>query len=261
VRPAGRIIALWLGQFFAAWIAFAAWQANVASVTLEGSGVVGGFDADQFVAILIDCLPGFFIAMIVVLAAQAIFLVPVRRERARRERGRSLYASLALAGSTVVILVAGFAFAIINVFTLEPNLSPTSVVAVLAVSWLSFTLLLVAYARRRARDTREELLARIARRIFAGTIVEALGLVPFDLVLRGRKQCYCLSGSVIAYSACLAVGTIFLGPAIFLPLLAKRRATLYYDRHCDVCGATLEVEKKDYRGAETTRVCASCGPR
>ena len=81
----------------------------------------------------------------------------------------------------------------------------------------------------------EALLGRIAATLFVGTLVEAAAIMPIDVMYRRKQDCYCFAGTFGAYALLLAAGLLTLGPAILLPVLARRRKR-WYGSCCDCCG-------------------------
>src|SRR5262249_35833512 len=120
--------------------------------------------------------------------------------------------------------------------------------AALLLAWGIATPLLIAFCRR---GPRESLLARVAAMIFTGTIVEAAAIIPLDVMVRRRTDCYCFAGTLWALILCGSLGVFARGRAIFLPLLARRRKR-WYDGRCEVCGY-------DMRGTMTAERCPECG--
>ena len=116
------------------------------------------------------------------------------------------------------------------------------------IAWAVATPLLVVFLSRGKRETR---LGRLASLLFMGTVVEAAAIVPLDVMMRRKTDCYCDTGTFYALSACGTVGLFALGPAILLPILAKRRKRWYLG-HCDVCGYDMSATPRAAR-------CSECG--
>ena len=86
---------------------------------------------------------------------------------------------------------------------------------------------------------------------FLGTLVEVGLTVPIDVMVRRRTSCYCAESTMWGLSICWAVGTLILGPVIWLALLGKRRKR-WYGGHCESCGY-------DMNGCMTAERCPECG--
>lgn len=157
---------------------------------------------------------------------QALFLAPFARPARASGEGRSLGVSMTVAGLAVAGLLGALALAVVSLVRLldGPDLMDRdaiswAIVAGILLSWAAATPLLIAYARRGRRD---DVLARVARGIFVGTCVEALALVPIDVMIRRRTSCYCGEGSYFALLIWMAVGFGVLGPFLFLVVFSRR---------------------------------------
>lgn len=195
------------------------------------------------------------IAIAVLTALQFLLILPVHLGLPRRMRGKSVYLSLAAAGACIALIVVGFVAAVSELFVLydlvpQRDWSWTTLALGLLMSWSVFTVLLVRYANRSNLDN-DELLTRVARIVFQGTVVETAALIPIDVMVRRKTDCYCWAGSFWALILSGAVGFVVAGPAIFLPLLARRprrrRANC-----CEWCGY-------DRSGIAASGPCPECG--
>lgn len=188
---------------------------------------------------------------IVFTGLQALFVLPIRRP-ARSSQSASLYVSIAIAGCLIALLVAAAILAVAQVVHAEEDVfehfDPTMSVATLAVSWAVATPLLLAFV---AKGPREAVLRRLSARIFIGTIIEAAAIIPLDVLVRRRNDCMCAAGTYIALIVCAAVGLFVLGPAVFLPLIARHRRRWHAGR-CEVCNY-------DMSGCKDADRCPECG--
>lgn len=199
------------------------------------------------------------IVIVVITLAQLMFMLPVRRPGVSPGKGKGLKRSLVTAGFVIGVLclaalagigealqtLGGFRFS--SGFDL-PGGEYTAAGLVVIVAWAIATPVLIRFARP---GRRERVLSRLARKLFMGTIVEVALLIPLDVMIRRKTDCYCWSGSYWALTMCGFVGVFAMGPAIYLPLLARRRAT-WYGGHCGVCGY-------DMGGNMTAERCPECG--
>jgi len=187
---------------------------------------------------------------------QSVLVLPFRLDRPRRSRGVAVYFSLATAAIGLGVMVAA---AVGSVGAVMANYLPVSfdqdhvtvvMLAALGVSWAGCTTLLVAYVHATDKPS-GSVLARIARVLFRGSIVEFVALIPLDVMVRRRTGCYCAEGTLFALVGVGSVALIMAGPAALLPLLARRRA-IRQDRACEWCGY-------DMSGTPGAAVCPECG--
>jgi hypothetical protein len=190
---------------------------------------------------------------VALIGLQAIFLWPVRKPAAKSAaaRGWPLRLSLAVGGLGIAamvwaLLLAGWS--LLDLLGHEPTFSGWYLALPVALSWLVATPLLIAFCRK---GPRESLLQRIAAWLFVGTIIEVLAIIPLDVMVRRRTNCYCDEGTYNALLVCTGVGLFALGPCICLPLLARRRKR-WYEGRCDACGY-------DMRGSLHATHCPECG--
>ncbi|MCA9276281.1 MAG: hypothetical protein KDA29_09665 [Phycisphaerales bacterium] len=199
------------------------------------------------------------IAIVVITLAQLMFMLPVRRPGITAGKGKGLKRSLVTAGFVIAVLCLaalmgiGEALRALSDYRLSlgfdlPGGEYTAAGVVVVVAWAIATPVLFRFA---SPGPRERVLSRLARKLFMGTIVEVALLIPLDVMIRRKTDCYCWSGSYWALTLCGFVGVFALGPAIYLPLLAKRRAT-WYGGHCGVCGYDMGGNLQAHR-------CPECG--
>jgi membrane protein implicated in regulation of membrane protease activity len=189
-----------------------------------------------------------------IVVAQAMLLFPVRSPKPMREKGVSLFLSLGVAALAMAMLGAGFIFVLLELsgvwapMTENTALSLWLVFLIPLPCWLVFTPLLYAYIRKR-RD--HDGLSRISAGLFVGTVVESLAVIPLDVMIRRRTDCYCGESTFWTLLFCGTVGVFAFGPALFLPLLARRRKRWFASR-CDWCGY-------DMSGSMDADRCPECG--
>lgn len=191
--------------------------------------------------------------------AQALFVMPVRRPGVMERGGKGARTSLCVAGIAIGVLAYAVVMAWYGVADEYDLWGPDAidglpmprwmVVAVMVgVGWAVATPLLFAFVRGGARET---VLSRLSKRLLLGTMVEVALLIPLDVMVRRKTSCYCWAGTYWALTVCGAVGVFALGPAVFLPLVAKRRKA-WYAGHCGVCGY-------DMGGRLDAPKCPECG--
>lgn len=211
-----------------------------------------------------DLAPVFWVGGFLI-GLQLLILVPVWKPKPRRKRGVPAWVSLAAGAFVCASLVGMFVVAVLDALR-EPKTAAGHIwpaaLAVAGVAWVVGTVLFVGFAASRRELSREWLLARITKGILKGTAFEALAILPLDIMIRRKSDCYCASGSVLAWAMCFAVGLIVFGPAALLPALARDRDEFYRDR-CDACGERREAVDSTadgYRGPTEER-CRKCGER
>lgn len=190
----------------------------------------------------------------VIVALQGAFLVPVQRPGVSA-RGKSLWVTFGAAGFAAAALFTALTLTLYEVlltlFDVE-NVGDVSVflVAIVAqgVAWVIATPLLVSFVRR---DMRETTLGRLAAWLFTGTIIEVVAIIPLDVMIRRKTDCYCYAGTFFALVITGGVGLFALGPAVLLPLFAERRKR-WYGEHCGACGY-------DMTGNPNADRCPECG--
>jgi hypothetical protein len=184
-------------------------------------------------------------------ALQGVFLCPIAKPGAGK-RGWPIFASMAVAGLMVALLVAAAFVAGIQVVEMSRDVSDQYMgwytLALLLVSWAVATALILAFLRP---GPRERMLQRIAARLFVGTVIEAAAIIPLDVLVRRRNDCVCAVGTYLALTVCGVVGLFVLGPAVLLPVVARRRKRWYAGR-CEICGY-------DMAGCPAADRCPECG--
>ena len=192
-------------------------------------------------------------------AAQALFVMPVRRPGRSGRGGKGLRTSLCVAGLAIAGLVLAGVMGVAGVLEEYgvvgegmigwiPGAPWTVMGAVVLAGWSVATPMLIAFVRAGKKET---VLARLSRRLLIGTVIEVALLIPLDVMVRRKTNCYCWAGTYWGLTLCGAIGVFALGPAVFLPLLARRRAT-WYGGHCGVCGY-------DMGGDLGAARCPECG--
>lgn len=263
----GLLAAYWLVQAVVHYIFAVVWFVAGSNVHGPGGRLFGNItDLEELIEHA--TYPYFVVATLititVVTLAQAALVLPVARPSAKRSRGTPVWISMALAAVAIAALCVSAVWAADSIaFAIGSRHDESSdwvmnwryAVAGGIAAWIPATLLLVAFARRSAASdpalSREDLLARTAALVFKGTMVKVAAIIPLDVMVRRRTNCYCDTGTFMALTVCATVGLFALGPAIFLPLLARRRAMWHHGR-CEVCGYDMQGNLKAER-------CPECG--
>jgi hypothetical protein len=185
---------------------------------------------------------------------QILFLLPLFRHRpSQTHRGRHLLLSLLIGALLAGVLCGGVAMGILG--ALEEVLGRDSVpgpwkliiLTIVIVSWGFWSILVVIFARE-PRPGRA--LGRMIALLFAGTAVELIAVIPLDIMVRRRSDCYCASPSYFAL--CLAgMMVLWLTGPVGIILLTSRRRRLWAQTHCEYCGYE--------RGPTPGDKCPECG--
>jgi hypothetical protein len=168
--------------------------------------------------------------------------------------GTPVLLSVLIAACVAASLLAGLVLAASSVSTLLGRREtvwaywPVAFTGTLVGAWAVGTPLLWAYCRRRDPETA---LGRISSRLFLGTMVEAGAIIPLDVMVRRKTDCYCGEGTMWALTICWAAGTVVLGPFVWLIPMGRRRRRWYAGR-CPVC-------EYDMRGCMDAERCPECG--
>jgi hypothetical protein len=202
----------------------------------------------------VAALPGLLIA-----TTQCLFLLPLLNVRVRvRPDGRPLLISLigaafAAAAATTALLLAlsDVVWLIRGDQALEYDLDYWTlalvVLGVLACSWLFWTPLLVIFSRRRPHRTTP---GRLIGTLLGGTILELVVILPVDILVRNRNDCYCTTAS---FHGTWLAGLVLLwlaGPGVVVALMSRRRRA-WLEHHCDGCGYP--------KGPSPSARCPECG--
>lgn len=179
-------------------------------------------------------------------AAGAAGVLAVRGRRA------PVTVSLAIAGMSAGLLIGGIAVAVVALAgvlggSVDKVAVPLMLVGPLA-GWALATPFLWAFSRHKPPETA---LGRISAWLFTGTVLEAMAVMPLDVMVRRKTDCYCSEGTLWTLTACWAVGTFALGPVIWLYPLRRRRQR-WYKGMCPGCGY-------DMRGCASADRCPECG--
>ena len=263
-RKWSLLAAFWIAQAAAAYAALIVWSLLADGVNGPAGILWGTVSWPRFAAAATDrdaLLYGLALIAVVTIL-QAIFLIPVRRPVRADAPGWPVTVSLAVAGlgaAALAVAAALVALEAIDVLTPLPlgSISERTLFTLLAlwalISWAIATPLLIAFCRRGgrgSRGSRERPLSRAASTLFLGTVVETAAIMPIDVMIRRRTDCYC-GGAYLGLILCGSVGLLTLGPAILIPILARRRKRSPGGL-CDVCGY-------DMRGCPAADRCPECG--
>lgn len=246
----------WVVQALTAYVGCAFLWRSVENVDGPKGELIPSVSWDEFVRILSDTeFAGWWGAFAVAVPVlQVLFLLPVRKPRVGGSHG-PVWLSAAVGGLCIAgLIIAAWSAAteVWDQYVFQvPSAGASSTRLLLtfgSISWLAGTALILAFCRG---PSRESTLSRLAARIFLGTVVEIAAIIPLDALVRKRETCHCMAGTYIALLICGAVGAVIFGPAVFLPVLIRRRKRLYMGR-CQVCGYDMSATLK-------AQACPECG--
>lgn len=169
----------------------------------------------------------------------------------------SALVSVVIAGFGAAALTIGIPWVTFSVADTLLKKEPSSaafacaVVATLLLNWAIATPLLLRFLRRPPAAPLEDRLARIAAWLFLGSVLEAAAVIPLNVMVRRKTSCYCGEGTLWSVTICWGLGTLVLGPAVWLIPLGRRRKR-WASGSCDACG----YEMTACPGAER---CPECG--
>lgn len=206
---------------------------------------------------------------IVVTLTQIAFVLPMLGSRpAMRPHGRSLMRTVAISALIAGALTTGLFFAIAELCgVFEPIVEgilngevrdrlPPLVSdwfgalwpwLFIVLGWLVWTPLLLTFSSRRPASNRW---SRWVFMLLGGTAVETLIVVPIDVMVRRRTDCYCGSGSFFALVISMWALLWLTGPGVVIALTSKRRRLLR-ETHCERCGHA--------KGPSPGELCPECG--
>lgn len=203
--------------------------------------------------------------VLLVVATQIIFLLPVFSKRLGvASQGRSLKRTVCAAGLVGGFLFTGLILSLLELFkvwepvgewiTNESEILGGDITALLAVFWVSIGVgwllwlpILFIFARRAGPRRFHERLIVV---LLAGTVLETLVIVPIDVMVRRRTDCYCGTGTFFALCISIWAWLWLTGPGIVLAITAKRRRLLA-ETHCLNCGYA--------KGPSPGPGCPECG--
>lgn len=196
------------------------------------------------------------ILTIVAVGAQAVFVIPVVGKRPpKAPRSRSLKISLIIAAAVAGTLTFGLMLAFVEfaatVLDMSLDLDGSTVEALVTAlfvgSWAFWSAVLLLFCRGIWAD---RMLGRVVGLLIGGTLLEILIVLPLDIMVRRRTDCYCFAGTL--FGLCIAaMATLWLaGPGIVIALTSKKHRH-WRELHCFRCGYG--------KGPSPGAKCPECG--
>lgn len=196
---------------------------------------------------------------LLVAVTQGLFLLPIVRRPTRGGR-KSLLLSFVMVGVVAAGLATGLFLAIACGLKLLLTAGVESefefdglwqwmawIAAPLAASWIFWTCMIWSFGKRE-RDPRK--LQRLIGLLLGGTLIEIIIVLPLDIMVRRRTDCYCSTGTAHTLGFATWAALWLAGPGIVLAALSKRRR-LWSESHCASCGYA--------KGPSPGACCPECG--
>ncbi len=192
-------------------------------------------------------IPGLLLA-----ATQIAFVAPAfsRRMRMGRGGGRPLWLTLVGAALIGGILTVGLFYSLGELLQFwedgemwafgylegkswgSEGLAAVVFWLLILVGWAIWIPLLYVFTRR---TDPKRLHNRLVIVLLGGTIIETLVIVPVDIMVRRRTDCYCETGTFLALCCSIWALLWLTGPGIILAVTSRRRRR-WGDTHCLNCG-------------------------
>jgi len=198
--------------------------------------------------------------VLLIAGTQALMVGPfVTFRPVRGPRAHCLVVSILVCALVASMLVLGLVFAILELFDVweEPlnmdegpwggELSLWLTLPVLLVSWVFWSLVFFRFTRRRRSFG---IVGRLIDILLAGTIIETILIVPVDIMVRRRTDCYCATGTFHALLLATFAVLWLAGPGALI-VFTRRRRRRWADMYCLNCG----YEK----GPSPGERCPGCG--
>lgn len=190
---------------------------------------------------------------LVITATQIVFVVPlVRPKLATKARGRSMRAAVIMAAGVAAVLTAGLFCGLLELLDLwhdrfdqAPWAWPV-LLAVIVTGWVIWSVALLMLTRN---SRHPGVLEKLVIWLLAGTVVEILAVIPVDVLVRRRTDCYCATGTFHSLLIAVLAALWLAGPGAVI--LWSRRRRRRAARECLHCGYT--------KGPSPGPTCPECG--
>ena len=195
------------------------------------------------------------IALLILLGAQALFLVGMPQARWPKPTGGvSMTVSMLTGALVAALLTFGVFAALLNITTAWERLTETvelNVFWVIPAAWAGwFFVFLVMWAGEWLM-----VFKKIYKLLIAGTVLELLVTIPIDVHVRRRTSCWCGEGTFFALVIGATVALWSFGPGLVMLLLTRRLQRRGYFSICRKCAY-------DLRGLDPeSKRCPECGTR
>ncbi len=198
---------------------------------------------------------------LILVATQAVFVLPqVRVDLRPSARRKSVVASLVVAAMVAAGLTVALACAVLELADVWDAHTEGSgawelservwgwpvTLPVFVTSWVIWSGALLLFTRKRRHPG---LLGRLVALLLAGTVVEVLAVIPIDVMVRRRTDCYCMTGTFHSLLISVWAAMWLAGPGVLILYVRRRRRRAAV--RCIRCG----YEKGPSPGPE----CTECG--
>ena len=160
-------------------------------------------------------------ALVFTFSTQALFLLGSGRlELARPIRGWRLIIPAVVAGLMLAILIGGAGLALSELFYLDGEWVSVGLFALVALSWIVWSLLLFIYCQGWERFAVVE---RLTRLIFASSLATLLVSIPAHIIVSRRPGCFVGIATAMGIASGIYVMLWSFGPAIMLLFFREKR--------------------------------------
>jgi hypothetical protein len=198
--------------------------------------------------------------VLLIVITQALMVGPlITLKPVRGPKAHSLVVSILVCALVTSMLVLALLFAVLELFDVwdEPlnmDEGPWGGEAalwlslpVLFLSWVFWSLVFFRFTRR---GRSYGIMGRLIGILLAGTIIETILIVPIDIMVRRRTDCYCATGTFHALLLSTFAVLWLAGPGALI-VFTRRRRRRWADMYCMNCG----YEK----GPSPGEKCPECG--
>jgi len=178
-----------------------------------GLGGIALFDPGETLAVAV---------LVLTLGSQALLIFGSGKlELTRPIRGWRLVIPTAVAGLMLAILIGGAGLALSELFYLEDGQWTTpALLALVAVSWIVWSLLLFVYCQGWERFN---IIGRLTGLIFAGSLATLLVSIPAHIIVSRRPGCFVGLFTALGIASGIYVMLWSFGPAILLLFFKEKR--------------------------------------
>lgn len=196
--------------------------------------------------------PGWLHALVPWLGAP-LLAAPITLALWRSSRhGMPVLVSLSIAGFVASLLIVGMvagALSGADLLGIELRVDMIGFLVFLMIpGWVIATPLVAVFTRKWRGSER---IYRLSSLLFRGTVIGAAAMIPLDVMVRRKTDCYCNEGTFWALTWCWAAGLVALGPVVYL-LPARRQQRRRMRGMCEFCGY-------DMSGTPDAARCPECG--
>ena len=210
----------------------------------------------------------FGITALVVVGSQAVFLIPVVRvSMSRQELRRRLIISMVLVAGVAAWMTVGLVLGLLQFLEMRGVIGrfpywnewfgnqgslggpwgvPTALVT-FGLSWVILSVMLIRLSRRRPWET---FLGRVVGLLLAGTVLEALVILPIHMMVLPRVVEGLSTGTFFALFLAAAAALWLTGPGIVIAFMSKKHR-MWRETHCERCGYA--------KGPSPGAKCPECG--